>query len=601
MKINKIIPAFLLSISLFLSQTNAWSFSLFDTISNSLQSTVGESLSNNKQPADQKNQKQYTRKTTGSKKSGVAKKNANVRSAPSTSGKKVGKLLQGNELIIIKKQGKWLNIEADTESGFIQGWVYSPLIQIISNRSTTTSTPAKSHSKNRKNVYYAGYSKDFQPVKQMMKTGNLKGVEIFFSKREEKIRKESQDNYALINNIGLLRWMERGTLGLDTRQLDKSIKGFENAEIILNVRKEDSQVGDLLTSITSFAAETVTGNEEFQEYPGEGYEKVLMLNYKSIAYLLDGKRKAYNTTRRSIDWQNIEKNKFDAELRKNKEESKSSSSSENKDSGWQQSYKNLDRIAEKVPSAYVNPFGYYVSGMIQEFESKDDRSLRDNARISYEKGLKLNPQSKVLKQAVKDMKKKYDKNRRLVHIVVADGFVPEKKMLVYNIPTGNGMVPIKLSIYEPVDSSVAKVEVQTTSGKRLATLSAVADIEAICLRHQKDMEGFRTLRVGLAITRSVGVNQATSRMGIFGAMLGGAVNSMAAPDMRSWMSLPATLQAARINISKNISKVKIVSFDKKGRRLASKTVKINKKSDNFIYARSIEKQLYVNESKELWL
>jgi len=40
--------------------------------------------------------------------------------------------------------------------------------------------------------------------------------------------------------------MERGTLGLDTKQLDNAVKGFENAEIILNVRKEDSQVGEAI-------------------------------------------------------------------------------------------------------------------------------------------------------------------------------------------------------------------------------------------------------------------------------------------------------------------------------------------------------------------
>ncbi len=239
--------------------------------------------------------------------------------------------------------------------------------------------------------------------------------------------------------------------------------------------------------------------------------------------------------------------------------------------------------------------------MVQEFESKDDRSLRGNARISYEKALELNPNSKVLKQAVKDMKGKYNKNKRLVHIVVADGFVPEKKMLVYNIPTGNGVVPIKLTLYEPIPSAVARIEVQTTSGKRLAKLSTVADVEAITMRHQKDMEGFRTIRAALSIARAVGVNEATKRLGLFGSLIGSAVNSMAAPDMRSWMSLPATLQAARIKISNNVSKVKIVSYDKKGRRLGSKTVKINKQSDNFIYARSIEKQLYVNGSKDLWL
>ncbi|MFK5984951.1 MAG: SH3 domain-containing protein [Pseudomonadota bacterium] len=544
--------------------------------------------------------------TTTTREEGLAKKNSNVRSGPSTKNKKVGRLPKGTRMTVLDTQGKWLNIEADTDNGFIEGWVYAPLVEVstitIVNKSQPTQTSNKQIAGGKlSNVYYAGYSKDFLPVKQMMKTGNLKGVEAFFSQREEKIRKESKTKYDLINNIGLLRWMERGTLGLDTRKLGNAVEGFENAEIILNVRKESSQASDILSSFTTFTAETLTGNEEFMEYPGEGYEKVLMLNYKSIAYLLDGKRKAYNTTRRAIDWQNIEKQKFDAELRDVNQEKSKQSSASNANDGWKKNYQQYDKIANKVASAYVNPFGYYVAGMVQEFESKDDRSLRDNARISYQKALELNPASKVLKQAARDMKNKYNKNKRLVHIVVADGFVPEKKMLVYNIPSNNGVIPIKLTLYEPIPSPVTRIEVQTASGKRLAKLSVVADVEAITMRHQKDSEGFRSLRVALSIARSIGVNEATKRLGLFGALIGSAVNSLAAPDMRSWMSLPATLQAARIKISSNISKVKIVSYDKKGRRLASKTVKINKQSDNFIYARSIENQLYVNGSKELWL
>ncbi|MFK5984950.1 MAG: SH3 domain-containing protein [Pseudomonadota bacterium] len=594
---NKPLVVSIILICSLLIHNSVAAFSLFDSISTGLQSTVG-SIGGDTEPAD-KPKTTYQKTASQPELTGFAKKNANVRSAPNKTGKKVGRLTKGTAVNIIKTQGSWFKIEA----AGINGWVYSPLITISSAKTSyTSSTPSSPRSKNRNNVYYTGYSKEFQPVIRMMRSGNLNGVEKFFNKREAKIRKESKSDYDLIENIGLLRWMERGTLGLDINQLADSTAAFENAEAILKVRQENSQASDLFSSFTTFTAETLTGNEEFQEYPGEGYEKVLMLNYKSIAFLLDGKRKAYNTTRRAIDWQNMEKEKFADEIAAAKQKEKKEKSSKSaKNSDWQASYKKLDRIAETVPSAFVNPFGYYVAGMVQEFESKDDRSLRDNARIAYQKALDLNPQSKVLKRAVKDMKKKYDSSKRLVHIVVADGFVPEKKVLVYNIPTHRGVVPIKLSIYEPVHSEVGRIEVQTTSGKRLALLSSVADVEAICLRHQKDQEGFRTLRVSLAIARSVGVNEATSQLGFLGSILGSAVNNMAAPDMRSWMSLPATLQAARIKISNSISKVKIVSFDRKGRKLTSKTVKINKQSDNFIYARSIDKQLYVNGSKKLWL
>jgi len=529
----------------------------------------------------------------------IAKKNTNLRAGPGTGNQKIGRIPLGTEVVVLSRNGKWLQVRVLLPQGYKVGWAYAPLFELENFKTSTRRV--QSHPVERSNLFYAGYSQDFQVVKQAMVSGDLQAVEDFYTGREKEIREKSQSEWELIENIGLLRWMERGTLSLDSGNLDESIRDFGRAEDILDVRQKNSQAEDFLTSLTTFAAETITGNEEFQEYPGEGYEKVLMLNYKSIAYLLDGKRKAYNVTRRAIDWQNMEKQKFEDELREVKEKEAPQGISES-NSEWQESYKALDVIAERVPSAYVNPFGYYVAGMIQEFESKDDRSLRDNARISYQKALDLNPQSKVLKKAVQDMKKKQPKdNKRLVHVVVADGFVPEKKMLVYQVPTNKGVVPIKLSIYEPTPSMVTRIEVQTISGKRLARLSPVADVEAICLRDQKDKQAFRSLRVGLAIARSVGVNDATSRLGVFGAILGNTVNQMAAPDMRSWMSLPASIQATRLRVSKKLKQLKIVTYAADGRRLGSKTIKLNKNKDNFVYARSIEKQLYAIDGKPLWL
>ena len=547
---------------------------------------------------------------------GSVKKTVNIRSGPGTSHGKSGSLNSKSMIRILGTEGNWLQIEADTSNGLVNGWVYKPLVSIngtttmlasdvarATSATTTGAIQGNSPSQNgSQSVQYAGYSLAFQPVKSMMAKGNLSGIDSFFTDREKTVLK-NKSKWDSIEEIGLLRWMERGTLYLDKGDLEKSIAAYSNAEDILTVREGDSKVSDFFSSITSFATETVSGNEEFQEYPGVGYEKVLMLNYKSISFLLDGQRKAYNVSRRAIDWQNMEKEKFRDEIeaiKKEKKKQKVAVSDSNED--WNKKYKALDKIANKVPSAFVNPFGYYVTGMIQEFESKKDPSLKDNARIAYQKALELNPKSTVLKQAVKDMKsKKNYGNKRLLHLVVGDGFVPEKKMLIYNIPANNGsVIPVKLPIYEPVASKVARIELQTSGGKRLAKLSMVADIEAICLRHQKDSEAFRSLKMILATVRATGVTAVTSQFGSLGNKVGSAVNDTAAPDMRSWMSLPAKLQAARIYVSKNTKNLKVVSFDSRGRRLASKSIKLKGQSDAFIYARSVDKQLYTHNSKALW-
>ncbi len=547
---------------------------------------------------------------------GHISKTSNLRAGPGTSNAKLGMVTKGTPVTILSEQGKWYQVDTEIAGEPVTGWIYAPLVEVdevpassaVADDLPPPAAPAAQIGPNGTIISYAGYSKTFQPVKQMMERGDLKGVERFFAKQEAKIRKATKNERELVEEIGLLRWLERGTLDLDKGSFPASVKDFSNAEHILEVRQGESKASGFLETVAKFTVETAVGNEELQDYPGEGYERVLMLNLKSIAYLLQGKRQAYNVTRRAIDWQNMEKKAFERRLRDAKDElakkQRENQGSRAKDAaaGAQQAYAALDAKASSVPSAYVNPFGFYVAGMVQEYESYDDWSLRDNARISYQKALELNPSSEVLKEAVKAMKAgAAPDGTRLVHVVVADGFVPEKKMLTYYIGAGRQRVPIKLSIYQPVPSSVSRIEVQTTAGKRLARLSPVADIEAISLRNQKDSEPFRQLRVMLAVISSVATKGLLNNLGVFGQVISQVRDEMAAPDMRSWMSLPKTIQATRLRLRKGIRKLKIVSYDKRGRRLASRTVEINRDSHDFVYVRSLNKMMYAHSAKKLWM
>jgi len=429
-------------------------------------------------------------------------------------------------------------------------------------------------------------------------------------------QKKAQSEEELVERIGFLPWLERGTLAIDKGEFDVAVNDFSAAEELLKERKKGSKMGGFVTKVFTVAAETVSGNEELQAYQGEGWERVLMLNYKSIALLLKGDRRAYNVTRRAIDWQNIEKKTFDKKLQDEKEklseeieqrkEEKDETSEQGIKDGLAQAFAPMEAKAETVPSAYVNPFGFYIAGMVQEFESYNDRSLRDNARISYKKSLELNPGSKVLQRAVVDLKKpSAPAGTRLVHVIVADGFVPEKKVLTYSVQTTAAAVPLKLPIYTPVSSNVHRIEVQTTSGKRLAVLSPVADVEAICLRQQKDMQPVLTMRaLASFLVASVMDSAAQQTQGIGGVLLkvvSDVRKRTAAPDTRSWMSLPATIQSARLHLRKGVSKLKIVTIDKGGKRLAAQVVQIDPNRHNIIYARSIDKVLYAQSAEKLWL
>ena len=73
--------------------------------------------------------------------------------------------------------------------------------------------------------------------------------------------------------------------------------------------------------------------------------------------------------------------------------------------------------------------------------------------------------------------------------------------MILPLQLSGDFIPIKLPIYQPVPSKVHKTIISDEQGNKLADLTPVADIEAICLRHQKDSAPFRYLRVLLATGR----------------------------------------------------------------------------------------------------
>jgi len=466
----------------------------------------------------------------------------------------------------------------------------------------------KAGSTDKRSIVYEGYSKEMLPVKKLIAQGKV----------EEAIKAKFKPGSDL-DDLGVLDNLELGLMTLDATKVGDASTYFTHAENAQVGKADRGGVTSLFASLGSAAVSTISGNGEMGEYPGVGYERVLMLNYKSIAFLLEGDRKAYNVTRRAIELQNIEKKAFDEKIREAKKEiadeqlAQKEKGAELEKVGFssiiQKQFKSSDKKASKVPNAFVNPFGFYVAGVVQEFDSYEDKSLRDNARISYKKALELNPQSHVIKQAVKEIQKRAPRNKRLVHVIVGDGFAPEKKLLKFDLSMGLALpTNIELPIYEAVPSKVHRVEVQTTSGKRWSRLSEVADITALAMRHQKESGPLAQLSMMTTVIRNVieghAWNQATQSAGIFGGLVSGvkeARETMIHPDMRSWSTLPSRLMAARVFVPKSVSRIKLVAYDKKGKKLSSKVVKLDKNSHNLVYARTIDSIMYAASSKEMWI
>ena len=119
------------------------------------------------------------------------------------------------------------------------------------------------------------------------------------------------------------------------------------------------------------------------------------------------------------------------------------------------------------------------------------------------------------------------------------------------------------------------------------------------LRHQKDMAPFITLRVVLSAARSAAIAKLCERSGLLGGLLGTVMSKIAAPDTRSWMTLPSSVQAARLYAPSDLREVAITTYDEQGRRLASQVATLEPAGPTFIYGRSLDDKLLLHTSKKL--
>ncbi len=453
--------------------------------------------------------------------------------------------------------------------------------------------------------YYTGYSKKYLPFRQQLAAGNVAEVERMMAAEEENFKKKNKTDMELAEQLRLIGLMERSSLFLQTGSPDKVIRYSRLAQELIEERESESYFKGGASAIGSFFADAA-GAGELGRYEAPGYEKVMLLNIKSMAYLLKGDERSFNVAKLSIQWQDEEKEKFSKEISKVEDEEKDDKkqkkqNQQNRSTNIFQvlntEFSKYNSAALTVPNAFVNPFGDYLVGMVNEFKSIELKSLLSNAHIAYKHALKLNPDSAVLKQAVKDTKKKKPASR-LIHIVALDGFVPEKKVI--SIPV-DGNLDVELPIFNPVPGRVAKIKVMTSQGKTLATLSQVADLEALALRHQKDSLPYIKTMLMTAVVRDAAIeNAGNSIFGGLGSLVSRVMDSAQEPDTTSWMTLPATVMAARIYPKKGLKTLKIRSYDSEGKQLAEETVKLNDGNSHFVLVRTIDETMFAYPSKKIW-
>ena len=442
------------------------------------------------------------------------------------------------------------------------------------------------------------YAESYMPARNMLLGG-------MFDELAAKMRENAPDKDGtkltdeehkdkLVAQYSEIALLERGLLTLNSGDYRRAIHFFDAAELKMEQEESKGIASKGFSFMTKGAFTGLTGAEEASDYILRGYEKVMLYNYKALCYMLMGDRRAYNVTRRAIAKQQEEWEKFKTMVEKAKEEEEKRLAEKGGSAGSLESGDTRDtytkKKAESVSSAFVNPFADYVNGMIMEIDSLQDRSLRDNAALAYKKVLDNNPRCTVASQAHNQLRKGTPPTgRKMVQVILADGFSPERKIQSSTYRMGQLSAIVNFSQATPYPTPVTSA---VAGGVALAPLS---DMEAIILRDDLDSAPFRSLMFVSAAIRS----GMASYLG--GHRLAEFTSKAQKPDTRSWLTLPSKMLVARMYVPMGQKQIELQTRNASGRVVGKTVVPLAAKGVTVIYAVSYENQLRAYANSSSWL
>ncbi len=455
-----------------------------------------------------------------------------------------------------------------------------------------------------------GYAEGFEPVRLACMAKDYKAICELNDDYDGEAYKDYKEVIGFSQKIGWLRTVERATLALDNGHFEEADKLFGASEKLADERDLRTKDEKALQA-SLFVLGTLSGQEGLGEYHMPGYEKVLSLNYKALAEILSGKKGAYNIAKRSIMLQNIERDNFESMLRdlEIKESKKKEGLSTN--DPLKEFYSKVDMslfepenkkerlaILKHASNAFINPFGDYLHALILECESYDTPSLRSNAAIAYRKAAKLQPKSrKMLLQAKSDMGKpaKAYSNKRLVHVIISEGFAPQKWTRSILLPVTVPPLQIKTTELKPVPCAEGTPKV-SFQGSPTRSLSEISDIEAIAFRYDEDSSFVKTSN----LVWKIGQSYLEKQSSIWISLASSFKEFLAQPDSKSWLSLPKKVYATRVFVKKQTPSATVLITKTNGKVLTRSSVKLPKgDAPVIIYGRATDQgvQLYVSSFK----
>jgi hypothetical protein len=401
---------------------------------------------------------------------------------------------------------------------------------------------------------------------------------------------------AVSHQSDMLYYLEHGTIMRMEDNYSASNKDFTNAQAFIDQWIQSFHNGKL--GLASDTATAALINDKALDYVAKDYEKVMIPTYKSLNLMalgdIDSARveitRMYNIEDVILNYREAQYTQ--AQEKNNNSRFKFPSLDEIESSAGDKynfNYLNSSNVLS-LKNSYQNAFSHYLAGFI--FEQLNEPSL---SRPGYLKALELNPSNSLIKQSIYNLDhKKVTNNTTDVLLIAEIGHAPELKSVSIPVPfqtlQGQNACINTVTFAFPelvLDKTINWYDL-IIDGKSYNP-SLFTDFNLMAARYLHDdlpnLILHNTLRAIKDITlQQVSCNKGGTLVSLVSSI---ATASLGSADERSWVDLPAKIDAIRLQLSYGEHIITVKNGN------ATKQIKVNLNSPYTIIAyRVIDSGIY---------
>lgn len=345
---------------------------------------------------------------------------------------------------------------------------------------------------------------------------------------------------------GLLYGLELGRISQLAGQSDVSKQAFES--VIARFDEIDAQSRIDASDQLAGAASLLT-NDNARPYRGRDYERIFAHTYQALNYLRmrDAQGAAVELRRAALE-QRLAAERREKAIAKAEREAREENVDINQ---FDEQFSGLNVAAGRVKSSFQNAFTFYLSAVYWEAAGDLNAAL-----IDFKKAYEINPGAEFIRQDILRVSRRLGdrvkarvpgRNEGSIVVLFEQSRVPPRRELSLPIPTIHGAFAVAFPTYDPNDfPDAVPLSLINGEGRDVLRTQVVADVGAMAARSLKEeMPGIlvrQTLRAAAKYALQKEANDQNPWAGL-ATNIYNLVSERA--DLRSWMTLPAYVQAGR--------------------------------------------------------